>query len=187
MKLLLIALLTTASIQSFSQTQLNSSGLTTVVVNDEKENLLADSFSRTLYVFDLDQGSGTSKCIADCAEVWPPYILSAIEAADLKAPLGSIVRTNKKIQLTYNGSPVYTYVLDRVKGDDHGDGIGDVWHYVEVVGTSSFGFKIQSCGGTIDGNHDCPRHPQESNGSIDGSGANNGPFKPQPQPLNGGG
>ena len=36
------------------------------------------------------------------------------------------------IQLTYEGRPVYTYAFDRVKGDDHGDGIGGVWHYIEI-------------------------------------------------------
>lgn len=111
---------------------LSSPSLTTTVLNDEKEVLLADGFSRTLYIFDLDTGSGTSKCNADCAEVWPPYILTAQEAASVQAPLGSVVRANKKLQLTYNGNPVYSYIFDRAKGDDHGDGIGDVWHYVQI-------------------------------------------------------
>ena len=106
--------------------------LTTIVQNDEKENLVADNFERTLYVFDLDQGAAAPKCAGDCAEVWPPYILTPAEAAQLKAPLGSIVRANKKLQLTYAGRPVYSYIFDRTKGDDHGDGIGGVWHYIEL-------------------------------------------------------
>ncbi len=106
--------------------------LTREVKNDEKETLLADSFSKTLYVFDVDQNSGTSKCTGDCAEVWPPYILTPGEAAGLKAPLGSVARSNKKLQLTYSGRPVYTYIFDRSAGDDHGDGVGGVWHYLEL-------------------------------------------------------
>ena len=88
-------------------------------------------FTVTLYVFDLDSGN-TSKCVADCAEVWPPYILQATEAAALQAPLGSIVRANKKVQLTFNGKPVYTYTFDRKIGDDQGDGVGGVWHYITL-------------------------------------------------------
>lgn len=107
--------------------------LVTVNQNDEKENLLGDSFSRTLYVFDPDQGSNTSVCTGDCAEVWPPYIISSAEAKVLVAPLGSVVRANKKLQLTYNGRPLYTYMLDREVGQDLGDGIGNVWHYIEVT------------------------------------------------------
>lgn len=110
----------------------NTTNLTTVVTNDENEQLVADSFERTLYVFDVDQGSNTSKCVADCAEVWPPYIVTAAEAATLQAPLGTVIRANKKLQLTYNGRPLYTYILDRQKGDDHGDGLGGVWHYIEL-------------------------------------------------------
>lgn len=110
----------------------DASNLITEVRNDEQETLIADSYGRTLYVFDLDQGAAAPKCTGDCAEIWPPYLLSADEIANLKAPLGFITRTNKKAQLTYEGRPVYTYMLDRVKGDDQGDGLGGVWHYIEV-------------------------------------------------------
>lgn len=110
----------------------STAGLTTTVVNDEKEALLADGFQRTLYIFDLDLGQKTPKCVADCAEVWPPYIITPAEAATLKAPLGSIARANGKLQLTYEGKPLYQYIFDRVQGDDKGDGIGDVWHYIKL-------------------------------------------------------
>ncbi len=108
-----------------------SNGLTTTVLNDEKENLLANTFQRTLYVFDLDTTSA-SKCSNDCAELWPPYIIDANEAKVLVAPLGSILRPNNKIQLTFNGRPLYTYGFDRKAGDDKGDGIGGVWHYLII-------------------------------------------------------
>jgi predicted lipoprotein with Yx(FWY)xxD motif len=119
-----------AGLQTMASAQ--SPALTTTVVNDEKEALLADGFQRTLYTFDLDQGQKAPKCVADCAEVWPPYIITAAEAQSLKAPLGSIARTNGKLQLTYEGKPLYQYIFDRIQGDDKGDGIGDVWHYVEL-------------------------------------------------------
>ncbi|MBC7464652.1 MAG: hypothetical protein H7256_01550 [Bdellovibrio sp.] len=106
--------------------------LTTVTHNDENESLLADSFGKTLYVFDPDQGSKSSVCIGDCAEAWPPYIVTAAEAKNLVAPLAVIERANKKLQLTYEGRPVYTYILERNPGQDLGDGIGGVWHYVEL-------------------------------------------------------
>ncbi len=106
--------------------------LTQEVTNDENERLLADSNGNTLYVFDLDQGKAAPVCAGDCAEVWPPYLLSAEEAKALVAPLGAIQRANKKAQLTYEGRPVYNYAFDRVRGDDKGDGIGGVWHYVEL-------------------------------------------------------
>ena len=107
--------------------------LTNTVVNDEGESLLGDGSNRTLYVFDVDQSkAGSSLCNAKCAEVWPPYLLTAQEVAGLKAPLGSIVRDAGTVQLTYNGRPVYTYALDRHSADDQGDGIGGVWHYIQL-------------------------------------------------------
>ncbi|MES3037350.1 MAG: hypothetical protein V4736_05525 [Bdellovibrionota bacterium] len=106
--------------------------LVTTVTNAEGEKLIADSTGRTLYVFDVDQGSNTSKCNEACAEVWPPYLLDAKEAAALEAPLGSIERANKKLQLTYDGRPVYIYAFDRGQADEKGDGIGGVWHYIEI-------------------------------------------------------
>lgn len=125
--LILTSLLTLLSATSFAQ-----NSLITETRNDEQEILVADSIGKTLYVFDIDQGSNTSKCNADCAEVWPPYLITTAEAAGLKAPLGAVERANKKLQLTYEGRPVYTYIFDRAQGDDHGDGLGGVWHYIEL-------------------------------------------------------
>lgn len=106
--------------------------LVTVITNAEGEHLLADSIGKTLYTFDLDVGKKTSACVGDCAELWPPILVTADEARNIKAPLGIIQRTNKKNQLTYNGHPVYLYAFDRVAADEFGDGIGGVWHYIEI-------------------------------------------------------
>jgi predicted lipoprotein with Yx(FWY)xxD motif len=106
--------------------------LVTVVTNKSNEHLIADASGSTLYIFDLDQGKTTSACSATCAEVWPPYLLTDVEAVNLKAPLGKIVRANQKPQLTYEGHPVYTYAFDRGTADEAGDGVGGVWHYIQV-------------------------------------------------------
>lgn len=106
--------------------------LTTITLNDEGERLLADTRGNTLYVFDIDQGKLTSACNAACAEVWPPYLLTDVEVSAVKSPLGVIVRENKKSQMTYEGRPVYAYALDRGAAADAGDGIGGVWHSIEV-------------------------------------------------------
>jgi predicted lipoprotein with Yx(FWY)xxD motif len=106
--------------------------LTSQVKNDENEVLLADSFSRTLYIFDLDNGQATSACNGACAELWPPYLISADEVTGLVAPFGSLKRTSQKIQLTYQNHPLYTYAPDRKVGDDQGDDVGNVWHYIKV-------------------------------------------------------
>ena len=125
MKHLITALILGLSLQANAQ-------LTTVSVNDEGEHLLADTKGNTLYVFDLDQGQKTSVCTAACAEVWPPYLITSTEAKALVSPYGVITRDNKNLQLTYEGRPVYAYALDRGVAADAGDGIGGVWHYIEL-------------------------------------------------------
>ncbi len=101
------------------------------VTNDENEILVADFTGRTLYTFDNDTAT-TSACEGKCSEVWPPYLLLISETQTLTPPLGFIVRPNGSNQLTYNGKPVYQYAYDRKAGDDKGDGIGGVWHYIEI-------------------------------------------------------
>jgi transforming growth factor-beta-induced protein len=100
--------------------------------NDEKETLIADEYNRTLYVFDNDLNKPASVCNGNCAETWPPYIVTAKEAATLTAPLGTLARANKSLQLTYLGRPLYLYAFDRAEGDDLGDGVGGVWHYIQI-------------------------------------------------------
>lgn len=106
--------------------------LVQALANDEGKKLLVDSRGNTLYVFDVDQGQAGSACSSTCAEIWPPYLLKSEEATDLQAPLGRINRGNRMVQLTYNGRPVYTYAFDRTLVDDIGNGVGGVWHYIEV-------------------------------------------------------
>lgn len=105
--------------------------LTTVVTSVSGQKILADTFSKTLYVFDVDQGKPAPACNGGCAEIWPPYLVSDAEAAGLNAPLGVIQRASQQPQLTYKGRPVYTYIFDRQVGDELGNGLGRVWHLVE--------------------------------------------------------
>jgi predicted lipoprotein with Yx(FWY)xxD motif len=104
---------------------------TSEVALSETQTILADSFGRTLYTFDVDQ-NGISKCYNKCAEEWPPILIESAEAEALKPPFGIHTRTNGKIQLTMNNKPLYTYYEDRLVKDTLGDGLGGVWHIVTV-------------------------------------------------------
>ena len=136
MKKLLVFGILTASIlanqaMAYGKTPAEPS-LVTVVSGDKGEKFLADSINKTLYTFDLDAGKASPVCAGDCAEVWPPYIVTDEESAALRAPLAVIKRKNEKLQLTYEGKAVYTYIFDRVSGDIKGDGLGGVWHLIEL-------------------------------------------------------
>ena len=128
--LLMIILLTT--LNTYAQEQAEPLELINTGTTKEGSSLLIDTKGNTLYVFDADLNTPGSVCNASCAELWPPYLITNTEARALTAPLGSIARDNKKVQLTHNGRPVYAYALDRGVADTTGDGIGNVWHIIEV-------------------------------------------------------
>lgn len=101
------------------------------VVSSEGRLVLANVIGQTLYTFDPDSQT-ESRCYEACAEKWPPLLLSAEEANALSGNLGFIERRNGLKQLTHNGSPVYTFYLDRAEGDALGDGLGSVWHIIRL-------------------------------------------------------
>lgn len=93
-------------------------------------NALANG--QTIYVFDPDQTNGNSVCNAACAEKWPPVLLTADETIGLTENQGSIQRQSGLTQLTISSKPVYTFFQDRSEGDINGDGLGGVWHVLEI-------------------------------------------------------
>ncbi len=111
---------------STQQALADTATLTQELKNDEGETLLTDNTGKSLYVFDLDQNKPEPACNADCAEVWPPYLINQADLAAIKAPFATIKRKNGKLQLTHEGRPVYTYAFDRHQADDKGDGVGGV-------------------------------------------------------------
>jgi predicted lipoprotein with Yx(FWY)xxD motif len=105
----------------------------TVVVakNDALGDILTGPNGMTLYTFANDK-DGTSACADDCAKAWPPLVVGAkdhlVAGAGASGKLGTITRADKKIQVTYNGQPLYYYAKDAKPGDTTGDKVGNVWN-----------------------------------------------------------
>ena len=71
---------------------------------------------KVLYVFGADRGS-ISRCYGVCAAAWPPLLTSAkpLAGAGVAAKLlGTTKRRDGRLQVTYNGHPLYYYVADKV-------------------------------------------------------------------------
>lgn len=89
----------------------------------------------TLYSYSPDT-PGVSNCNGGCAIAWPPYTVSNADISTLAAGLGidgklaTFTRADGKIQLTYKGVPLYTYVKDKNPGDTTGQGVGGIWFVV---------------------------------------------------------
>src|SRR3954447_19691481 len=126
---------TAASSQGATVDTTNSSGLGTILV---------DSQGRTLYMFQADSG-GKSACSGACATAWPPLRDSGKPTASsaLNASLvGTIPRSDGKPQVTYNGHPLYTFVMDQSPGDVKGQGVtafGASWFTVNPAGNQVTG------------------------------------------------
>jgi predicted lipoprotein with Yx(FWY)xxD motif len=88
---------------------------------------------RTLYTFDKDTGT-TSACTGNCAATWPPLVLPGGTTTPVAGTglsnLTAVARPDDatKMQVTWNGKPLYTYAADTAAGDTKGDGVGGIWH-----------------------------------------------------------
>jgi len=89
------------------------------VGNSRYGRVLFDGKGRALYGFTRDRRGGPSRCYGDCARAWPVYYKSgAVRAgAGVKQRLiGTTKRKNGRLQVTYNGWPLYYYVHDTQPG-----------------------------------------------------------------------
>ena len=119
-----------ASITATSQVKARKTSLGTILV---------DSKSHTLYLFQKDK-SGKSACYGTCAANWPPYLTTGKPTAATgikKSMLGTIKRTDGKLQVTYNHHPLYHFKFDTKAGSIRGAAaaaFGGHWYAVSPKG-----------------------------------------------------
>jgi predicted lipoprotein with Yx(FWY)xxD motif len=102
-------------------------------------NIVVGPTGRTLYVFLKDTGP-TSTCSGACAAQWPPLITTGklttsggVSSTALKA----VRRSDGKMQVTFNGHPLYYFAGDSAPGDAKGQGLntfGARWYAVSPSG-----------------------------------------------------
>ncbi len=110
----------------------------TLVATSESSlgEILVDAEGMTLYLFTNDN-PGESTCYGNCAATWPPLIADGdfmgSENVDPEL-LGTTSREDGTLQVTYDGWPLYYYVMDEAPGDVNGQGVGGVWFVVSPAG-----------------------------------------------------
>jgi predicted lipoprotein with Yx(FWY)xxD motif len=105
-------------------------------VNIGGVTVLTDAKGLTLYLFVPDTATA-SKCYGSCAQYWPPVFGTPKAGPGVTGLLGTIKRTDGSTQATYDGHPLYTYIGDSGKGQNHGNNItlnGGLWKQVPVSG-----------------------------------------------------
>jgi predicted lipoprotein with Yx(FWY)xxD motif len=92
--------------------------------------MLVTANGMTLYMFTKDK-KGQSTCTGGCAKFWPP-LLGAVPPAPVPGFSGAFGLTSQSgsKQVTYSGSPLYTFANDKKAGDSKGQGVGGVWWMV---------------------------------------------------------
>lgn len=119
-----------ASTSSTGQVNVRQTALGTIVV---------DSKGRTLYLYAPDK-HGKSSCYGECAEYWPPLIKTngKLAGSGVKASFVTTTkRTNGKIQLVYDGHPLYRFAQDAKAGQTNGQGLnaaGGLWWVLSPSG-----------------------------------------------------
>jgi predicted lipoprotein with Yx(FWY)xxD motif len=89
------------------------------IVDSDYGRILANGRGRALYLFTADHGKA-SNCSGDCATAWPPYIVKRQPAAGPGTKpglIGTLRRSDRKLQATYAGDPVYFYEGDDEPGE----------------------------------------------------------------------
>jgi predicted lipoprotein with Yx(FWY)xxD motif len=128
-----------ASTQPAAQT--SSSSSSAVVVKSASNSLgtiLVDSQGMTLYHLS-GEVNGKFICTSTaCLGVWHPLIAPAGSGPSGEVgSLGTVKRPEGTVQVTYKGTPLYTFTGDQQPGETKGQGIKDVGTWSAVTTSSS--------------------------------------------------
>lgn len=96
-------------------------------------NVVTDGEGRTLYIFLRDEPGEPSVCEGPCADRWPPLVVDGEEVPTgmgIRGQVGLMRRADGRVQLTYEGLPLYYWHQDSQPGDAKGQGVGGVWFVV---------------------------------------------------------
>jgi predicted lipoprotein with Yx(FWY)xxD motif len=116
------------------------SGATLTVRNTKYGNILFDGRGQALYAFTRDRRGGASRCYGACAKAWPVYFAKGRPLAGRgvkQSLIGTTRRRDGRLQMTYDGRPLYYYVGD-ARGEVKCQAVaefGGTWLVVRPSGT----------------------------------------------------
>jgi len=114
--------------------------------NSNLGTILTDSKGLTLYHLSGEQNGKFICTSSACLGVWHPLIAPAGGAPKgAVGSLGTVKRPDGTTQVTFQGTPLYTFAQDQGPGETNGQGIKDVGTW--TVATSSAGATPSSTGG----------------------------------------
>ncbi|HMF82220.1 MAG TPA: hypothetical protein VKI01_03015 [Acidimicrobiia bacterium] len=119
-------------------------------------SVLVDAGGKALYASDQEAG-GMVQCTGACLQFWEPLTVQGQPTGAVTAgALGVVTRPDGKMQVTFNGAPVYRFAEDQ-SGTVKGDGVDDAF------GGQKFDWHVVSTGAA-------PQMPAATRGSSGSSG-----------------
>jgi predicted lipoprotein with Yx(FWY)xxD motif len=115
--------------------------------------ILVDGSGRTLYMFAKDTGPSSS-CSGACASNWPPLTTTVAPKAGsgvAGSSIKTVRRSDGKMQVTFDGHPLYLFTGDKAAGDVNGQGVdafGAKWYALTPAGKQASGSTKSSSGGS---------------------------------------
>ena len=98
-------------------------------------SVIVDAQGRTLYRFTAE-AQGLPVCTGACVGTWLPAVVAA--GSGLPKHVATVKRPDDgKLQLTYDGHPLYRYAGDHTKADANGEGVGGQWFVVKAGGAAT--------------------------------------------------
>ncbi len=129
--LLCIALLAVPLLASVAPAAAGDKPTVSLSSDDKLGTYLVGPNGMTLYTFKKDH-QAASVCSDKCVENWPLLTVNDGETPtagqDLPGKLDVLKRSDGKLQVTYNGQPLYYWVKDKAAGDTTGQDVGHVWY-----------------------------------------------------------
>jgi predicted lipoprotein with Yx(FWY)xxD motif len=127
-----------ASAQPAAQRTSPSSAVVVKTASSSLGTVLVDSQGMTLYHLSGEQNGKFICTSSACIGVWHPLIAPSSGAPSGQvSSLGTVKRPDGTVQVTYKGTPLYTFTGDQQSGETKGQGIKDVGTWSAVTTSSS--------------------------------------------------
>ena len=99
------------------------------------KTILVSHKGLTLYSLSVERRGKFICKDQSCLSFWIPLVVSKGTTPTGVKGLTTVKRPDGRMQVTYRGGPLYTFYLDRKRGDIGGEGFKDVgvWHAATVV------------------------------------------------------
>ena len=129
-----------ASTQAAAPTSSTSSAVLVKSASNPLGTILIDSQGMTLYHLSGEQNGKFICTSTACVGIWHPLIAPSTSTPSGEvSSLGTIKRPDGTVQVTYKGTPLYTFTGDQQAGETKGQGIKDVgtWSAVTISSNSA--------------------------------------------------